>query len=309
MNVMKFTGQQAASIIQRAWRRYLDTEVFHFYRKLLASKSKLSRNTLSHCLAPGEKSLLDEAAGGFVMFRLEGSAFPPTVCYKIFTYRPIQDINAYSPKHYSEMRPKSARSENNWPEGPSINLNSDNLMVCYERYENNDWRPIYTENLFNLPNPEFVVQKSVKSEFLKTTLERKRTKADRRRKRRQMWIEWMLEHGLDPSIKLHQADEPNADKFTRHYCSLTYPSSKKLSGKADTEQHERVGETSSERLKSGVYDSSLTMTSGTLQANKEYGDFSGENTEELSVWIEYLDYDTYIDSWNKLATTLDYAEQ
>jgi hypothetical protein len=40
-----------------------------------------------------------------VRFRLGGSIFPPKVYFKIFTHRPLCDVNAFAPRDYCNERP------------------------------------------------------------------------------------------------------------------------------------------------------------------------------------------------------------
>ena len=44
---------------------------------------------------------MDPAAALCVKFRLGGPVFPPKIYYKIFTRRPVIDMNAFSPRDYA----------------------------------------------------------------------------------------------------------------------------------------------------------------------------------------------------------------
>src|ERR1700722_10191078 len=64
---------------------------------------------------PVESKYIDAASGVRIRFRLAGERFPPTIYYKIFTNRPIQDICANAPRDYTRpyLRLKSAADSNN----------------------------------------------------------------------------------------------------------------------------------------------------------------------------------------------------
>lgn len=42
--------------------------------------------------------------GTHVRFRLGGFSFPPSIYFKIYTHRPLCDINSFAPRDYSKER-------------------------------------------------------------------------------------------------------------------------------------------------------------------------------------------------------------
>ena len=94
-------------------------------------------------------------------FRLAGERFPPTIYYKIYTNRPIQDLCANAPRDYTRpyLRLKSAVDSNNkLNRFPQQGLWLTGMIFCkrsvsdqvgwYRRIENNGWRPVaYTHLL------------------------------------------------------------------------------------------------------------------------------------------------------------------
>jgi len=114
---------------------------------------------------PTESKYIDAAAGIRIRFRLAGDRFPPTIYYKIFTNRPIQDLCANAPRDYTRpyLRLKSAVDSNNklnrFPEQGLLLKDFlfriiRNLIIIidiegwYRRIENNGWRPVaYTHLL------------------------------------------------------------------------------------------------------------------------------------------------------------------
>lgn len=63
--------------------------------------------------------------------------FPPNIFYKIFTYRPITDVCASSPKDYNKqglMKPVALNTN----KGPRVT--KEDRSGWYQRMENNTWR-------------------------------------------------------------------------------------------------------------------------------------------------------------------------
>ncbi len=90
-------------------------QVFRFYRDLIHFHNNGDPQILMRTINPAESKYIDSAAGIRVRFRLAGERFPPTIYYKIFTNRPVQDLCANAPRDYTRpyMRLKSAADSNN----------------------------------------------------------------------------------------------------------------------------------------------------------------------------------------------------
>ncbi|KAG7526058.1 hypothetical protein JOB18_036181 [Solea senegalensis] len=123
--------QAAARIIQKASKRYVDREVFRYFKLLIDHCNQRDPQSI---LKTAE--LLDAAAGVFIRFRLGGVTFPPNIYYKIFTHRPITDVCASSPKDYTQPGLKK----------PSGQMQEDR-SGWYQRMENNSWRLFYIKVL------------------------------------------------------------------------------------------------------------------------------------------------------------------
>jgi hypothetical protein len=87
---------------------------------------------------PREAGLIDGASGILVRFRLAGASFPPQVVYKLFTQRPLCDIGTFAPRDYTVAKAKPAKFYNLHGPAPP----TDERVGWYERYENNEWRPV-----------------------------------------------------------------------------------------------------------------------------------------------------------------------
>ncbi|OWF40183.1 uncharacterized protein C11orf65 homolog [Mizuhopecten yessoensis] len=133
------TERQAAVIIQKAWRRHIDIQVYQYYRDLINFKARGNPSLMLRCINPNESKYLDAASGVHVKFRLAGERFPPNIYYKIFTHRPIQDMCANSPKDYTVATVKLQMAKDvhsNFRKGPT----PDDQCGWYRRSENNGWR-------------------------------------------------------------------------------------------------------------------------------------------------------------------------
>jgi hypothetical protein len=111
---------------------------------------------------PTESKYIDSASGICIRFRLAGDRFPPTIYYKIFTNRPIQDLCANAPRDYTRpcfKLPTAVDSNNRlnrFPQKGFFLLFRIFLLFkilidqegWYRRIENNGWRPVaYTHLL------------------------------------------------------------------------------------------------------------------------------------------------------------------
>lgn len=91
-------------IIQKAWRSYCNIRVYRYLRDIILNKLQGLPADLLRSIIPMETDFLDRASGIHVRFRLGGSIFPPKIYYKIYTHRPLCDINAFAPRNYSTER-------------------------------------------------------------------------------------------------------------------------------------------------------------------------------------------------------------
>jgi len=186
--------ETAAIIIQNAWRKRVDTQVFNYYKHLLSFSSKGSPANMLRCINPNEAKLLDDASGVHIRFRLMGEKFPPSICYKIYTHRPVQDICSNSPKDYTSLKAKHkhAKSQNN-------RINLTNTAKCskagwYERFENNGWRVVSSSQLQNTNFSNNESYKAVK--FHHNNLRRKQDIQLNRKRKKIEWMKKMYKNGM-----------------------------------------------------------------------------------------------------------------
>uniref|UniRef100_A0A673CFC5 Uncharacterized protein n=1 Tax=Sphaeramia orbicularis TaxID=375764 RepID=A0A673CFC5_9TELE len=140
-----------------------------------------------------QAELLDATAGVFIRFRLGGISFPPNIYYKVFTYRPITDMCASSPRDYTKPGRRKPEDQTGW----------------YRRMENNGWR-LFSNKM--LPKDEStVIGADKKLDFHYSKLQR-RQDVDRWRKRRKLeWLRHMYRRGRLQSRLAMDATEKNEE--------------------------------------------------------------------------------------------------
>lgn len=110
-NRSEFGIHNYARRIQYCWRSFCNTRVFKYFRDLVRVKLRGIPSDILKAIIPNESDLLDKAAGVHVRFRLGGMIFPPRIYYKVYTHRPVCDVNAFAPRDYATDQPISAASK------------------------------------------------------------------------------------------------------------------------------------------------------------------------------------------------------
>lgn len=206
------TKQQAALKIQLCWRSFCNRRIYKYFRDLVILKLKGAPADLLRSIISGEADILDRAAGVHVRFRLGGAIFPPKIFFKIFTHRPLCDVNAFAPRDYTAERNPDAISANNKSQHlkkrvvktPGIKVgvkyfetiltttNPKGIDNWYRREENNHWRPIASHIFETIAAPPWFKETAHISKptlFHHSRLHRQQDleKMKRRKKR-----EWMM---------------------------------------------------------------------------------------------------------------------
>uniref|UniRef100_A0A8C9ZX63 Uncharacterized protein n=1 Tax=Sander lucioperca TaxID=283035 RepID=A0A8C9ZX63_SANLU len=180
--------QIAARIIQKAWRGYVVGAAAVGTHTLLYICNRQDPRTILKTVNPRETELLDAAAGVFVRFRLGGITFPPNIYYKIFTYRPITDVCAYSPKDYTKLDLKKSVY------GQTKTMQEDR-SGWYQRMENNNWR------LYCSKPVEISAKKKI--DFHYSRLKRQQDIDKFRKKKKIEWMKQMYNQGRLQTETVH----------------------------------------------------------------------------------------------------------
>jgi hypothetical protein len=94
-----------ALAIQLCWRSFCNKRVFKYFKDLIINNLKGAPSDILKVIVPRESFLLDRSSGVHVRFRLGGVVFPPKILFKIYTHRPLCDVNSFAPRDYSKERP------------------------------------------------------------------------------------------------------------------------------------------------------------------------------------------------------------
>nr|CAB3226509.1 uncharacterized protein C11orf65 homolog [Phallusia mammillata] len=199
---------EAATIIQRAWRKHIDMQVFRYYRDLINFRGQGDPSLMLRCINPTEAKLLDAASGSHVRFRLAGEKFPPNIYYKIYTHRPIVDMCANSPKDYTAPAAKSLMSKQVHNKNLSMNNNQSKKEGWYARNENNGWRLVSDRLIYASMDPVTWDTSHKTVEFHHVKLQRK---ADVEHKRRQRKIQWMKKMYKEGMLKAKESDQETSE--------------------------------------------------------------------------------------------------
>jgi len=185
---MAKTREKAASCIQKAWRRHIDIQVYHYYRDLIQFYSKGDPKLMLKCINPKEADLLDYASGIHIRFRLAGEKFPPNIYYKIYTHRPVADINSFAPRDYTSpaWAAPTATIANSKIKNPN---KTEDLSTWYQRQENNGWRLVSDRIFSNNDTDALILESSKERKFFHFS--KYKRKKDIEAKRRQKKIQWM----------------------------------------------------------------------------------------------------------------------
>ncbi|XP_066555296.1 protein MFI isoform X2 [Amia ocellicauda] len=164
----------AAQVIQRAWRRHIDTHVFQYYKHLIGFRNQGDPRLLLKYVNPKE------------------TTFPPNIYYKIYTHRPIVDMCASSPKDYTSPSAKQPLMGQLHHHGPAP---QDDRSGWYRRTENNGWR-LLSGKIALMGDTVTQDSSNRKMEFHFSKVQR-RQEVERKRKQRKIeWMKKMYEEGI-----------------------------------------------------------------------------------------------------------------
>ncbi|XP_056417637.1 protein MFI isoform X2 [Hyla sarda] len=200
-DVYTIEQDRAARVIQKAFRRILDMNVFKYYKNLISFKGQGDPRLLLKSINPREAGLIDVAAGVHIRFRLGGIKFPPNIYYKLFTHRPIVDMCANSPKDYTKPSIKQPLPRQIHNRGV---IPEEERSGWYSRVENNGWR-LLTLRLSSGLDEVTAADNKKRLPFNHSKLQRKQ---DVLKKQKQRKIEWMRKMYYEGSLHA-QTTDPN----------------------------------------------------------------------------------------------------
>ena len=276
--------EDAARRIQLAWRSAAAVKIYRYYRDLIRFAFAGNPRELLRAINPSEAGLFDAASGVHVRFRLGGSAFPPTIYYKIFTHRPVSDVGSFAPRAYTRASRPPARAAKD--RGTPARAQEALLRVgraefratvrddrsggagWYVRRENNGWRAVATQGLEDAgAGPAAGDAEDAREQpFHWSRLQRTRDVRHARKERKRRWMQRLYSAG---TAKEHGAAGAGGGPEERSF------------------DGERAAGSAGDREGAGA----------------EGGGGASPDLDGLLEWCEDLDYDAYIESWASLATS------
>ncbi|XP_032407560.1 uncharacterized protein C11orf65 homolog isoform X1 [Xiphophorus hellerii] len=151
-----------------------------------------------------EKDRANEPAHFKLLLSIQVS-FPPQVYYKIFTYRPIVDICASSPKDYNQLQRMKYLTEERDP-----TLQTTDRTGWYQRVENNNWRLFSCKAITEDEPIDCFVTKKI--DFHPSKLQRIQDVRKWKKRRKIEWLKRMYKEGREEEQALQETLEEQSDQ-------------------------------------------------------------------------------------------------
>lgn len=175
-------------------------------------KLKGAPNDLLRTIIPNEADLLDRASGVHVRFRLGSPVFPPKVYFKIYTHRPLCDVNSFAPRDYtSETKIEGTVTHNKVefvdkkaPKAQTIRVGTryfgtlvsttckEGTRNWYKRDECNNWRAIASKLFENILAPPWYQETAFINKPQPFHYSRLRRQIDLMKHKKRRRREWMV---------------------------------------------------------------------------------------------------------------------
>lgn len=330
-----YSPNKAASMIQLRWRSFCNRRIYFYFRDLVLFKLKGAPEDLLRSIVPEECNAMDRAAGVHARFRLGGRVFPPRIFFKVFTHKPVCDVNAFAPRDYTvESKIESFQTNNKKVKAKKTDLTSygmnetKNIRVgasyfgavvstnnttgkgWYRRIENNPWRPISKDLVEELTMDEHEREKlheKPPEPFHFSRLRRRQDVERVRKERRREWMRkaYLLTRKEDGAARVEAFGSLGSSQvFNQGHGSIKLPPiNKPNAGNVG-------GSVESSILKGfGTEGDSITYQQSSYIAQDDpitptYGHEDMKTEEDLLRWSMALDFEDYTRDWAALATSL-----
>ncbi|KDO21969.1 hypothetical protein SPRG_12835 [Saprolegnia parasitica CBS 223.65] len=288
MAVYEMTPRDRAAMrVQSFWRGYTNKRIYRYYRDLVNFRNAGDPMLMLKAINPAEAHLLDAATSAQVRFRLGGSAFPPTIYYKIFTRGAVCDMNAFSPKDYTTAHQVGPRNINVRPTAPGVGVTriirvgnafyganqcGSDTRGWYRRWDNNGWRPVTCKVLAPTSDldPVTIVTASKRKAHHHLRVVRQQQLLQQRKEKKRQWMKQLYLYVVDTVTE--------APHMTNH--------------------RQQVHPTATEPMAAPEDD---------LDACRNQVDFDADDWEaqanDMCDWASGLNFDHYLVNWTTLGTT------
>jgi len=298
----------AAMKLQRCWRKTNDYKMYMALKEIIGNFNGTGDPCLLlKSIAPREAQLLDPSMQVHLRFRLGGEHFPPSIYYKIFSHGRIVDLCAFAPRDYAAQRSNMPSYQHEW----------------YMRVERNGWRPIATRLYKKVDDIEKSTGQRAQPHFHHNRLQRRQDLERRRKHQKVRWMQKLYQLKLQGPL----ARDPEGPQTERRLREEEIRSSQSMRS-GSRHSGESVGSDSAEV----VYASRDGPDDGRSDISSEYSghqprrhmDGTSEHSDDreqyfheqydpideehmsdemLLEWTKKLDFDSYMDSWARIATS------
>jgi hypothetical protein len=228
-------------------------------------------------LSPKEASLVDNASGMYLRFRLGGTKFPPLIYYKIYTARNVMDLGAFAPRDYEKERVSMAVTTTHVHGSSEAKhrITEEHKQYWYRRQENNGWRAIADDSLMDAENEEMYIESAKKPEIYHHSKLVRQVDLVRKRKRKKLaWIKKMYKLGRE------QEEQGGNNTSTTTTTTTT-----------TTGQHDPYTEIAEQLMQLDENSNDV------FEVDWE------DEADDLLQWTSDLDFENYQDAWLTAATT------
>mmetsp|Transcript_13159 Transcript_13159/g.26290 ORF Transcript_13159/g.26290 Transcript_13159/m.26290 type:complete len:280 (-) Transcript_13159:591-1430(-) len=215
----------ACMVIQRAFRRFINTRIYRYYRDLVNFRHRGDPGLLLRCINPQEAALVhDRASGAVVRFRLGGTVFPPVVYYKVFLRNAVTDIGSFAPRDYTVGKPNQFYLLGKHNDGACVDDHrAENVRdvtaevdrrLWYHRFENNGWRPIANKHLHTRDFVALTTAQKRIPDFHHLTKNRRQNATLKREKNKERWMQRMYkpEGQQTKQATIREGEEEDGDE-------------------------------------------------------------------------------------------------
>ncbi|KAL5040302.1 hypothetical protein BDV3_006587 [Batrachochytrium dendrobatidis] len=299
--------ENSASKIQRVWRRYYSMRIYKFYRNLIKYSEQGNPKRLLKFINPKEAQYVDDSLGTHIRFRLGGHIFPPTIYYKVFVHKSIVDMNAFSPRNYTDEKIKTITPRQRFHKGYILSPPSES-EEWYQRFENNEWRPVsdatWGANITYLHNAILPTQS--KRPFHHIKLKRHQDMLKRRKERKLDWMRHIYQQGLE-TVYISAPSPPDPLEFVSDITKgleTNLDQLKPLGGYGEyTHPTHTPPHTAKSNPKAELVNQ-LNHACDEKEIEALLKDAESEfDSDFLIKWTRALDFESYQENWSVLATT------
>ncbi|KAH9254310.1 heat shock protein 60, mitochondrial [Batrachochytrium salamandrivorans] len=146
-NVMEKVGKEGVITVQEGKTLVDELEITKVLMAMPLSRIEYQScehgdpKQLLKFINPKEAQYVEDGVGAHIRFRLGGHTFPPVIYYKVFVHQSIIDMNAFSPRNYTEEKTKQLLPRQRFNKAYTLTAPCES-DTWYHRFENNEWRPV-----------------------------------------------------------------------------------------------------------------------------------------------------------------------